>query len=268
MRCLLDDGRADPDARSGGSLAQGPASALFAAAAVGHFAACQLLLDRGAPPNGGRGDLTPLYISAHQGHADVAELLLARGAHPQGAQGALLAAAGGSSSGKPGGGGGGGRGGASLCYARGGGATGGKSPLHAAAGRGHCAAVAALLAGGADPRAVDAQGRTPLQAARRKQHAPVVAQLLLKLRPSTTSGSSPHRHHLHSPPKPAAAAQAAHKARHAAAVSPQPYVAPPRNAGRYAPAVASPPAGVPAPERSPAAARFEGLSAPVLKALR
>ena len=53
---------------------------LTAAAAGGHVEIARLLLDAGADPNQGAGDVTPLLMAAKWRHADVVRLLLARGA--------------------------------------------------------------------------------------------------------------------------------------------------------------------------------------------
>jgi ankyrin repeat protein len=71
---LLDAG-ADPDARFAHNL-----TALHAAAATGHLAAVELLLDRGASATlrEARWAATPASIAAYNGHPDVAALLESR----------------------------------------------------------------------------------------------------------------------------------------------------------------------------------------------
>lgn len=179
---LLHDGGANPEGActSSGSSSQGNKRGtrpLFAAAATGNYPAAQLLVDHGAkvdlPSGNGRSrNLTPLYIAAHQGHADVVQLLLERGAHPQGSASQSLQPPSQqphaiTRSGRH----------SASAQNSGGAAANQKTPLHAAASRGHVEAVSALLAGGAGLARLDGKNRTPEQCALSNGHTACAALL-------------------------------------------------------------------------------------------
>ena len=183
LAILLRDGCANPEgscesrhsssSKSRGCESQGTRP-LFAAAATGNFPAAQLLLDHGAKVDlpsgkGTSGNLTPLYIAAHQGHADVVQLLLERGAHPQSTAGHSSPPPFHSSrrSGKL----------SSSSAKHSAAAANQKTPLHAAASRGHVKAVSALLAGGAGLARLDGKNRTPEQCALSNGHTACAALL-------------------------------------------------------------------------------------------
>ena len=118
-------------------------SLLMLASYHGHLAASELLLTHGADPELANDQAqTPLQGAAFKGDLDMARLLLAHGASVEGRA-----------------------------------FEGGKTALTFAAMFGRTAIVEELLAHGADPRARDAEGTTPLDAARMMGAQETAAQL-------------------------------------------------------------------------------------------
>ncbi|KQR28114.1 ankyrin repeat domain-containing protein [Deinococcus sp. Leaf326] len=122
-------------------------SLLMLASYHGHHALSELLLTHGADPELANDQAqTPLQGAAFKGDLDMARLLLAHGAHVEGRA-----------------------------------FEGGKTALTFAAMFGRTDLVEELLAHGADPRARDADGTTPLDAARMMGAHDTAAQLELVL---------------------------------------------------------------------------------------
>eukprot|EP01063_Lacrimia_lanifica_P027031 TRINITY_DN3738_c0_g1_i1.p1 TRINITY_DN3738_c0_g1~~TRINITY_DN3738_c0_g1_i1.p1 ORF type:complete len:420 (+),score=54.14 TRINITY_DN3738_c0_g1_i1:583-1842(+) len=133
VRCLLVTGRADPDVADPAT----GATALHLAAASGHLAVMQCLIEHGAAVSGAAYATlwAPLHVAAAAGHADCVEVLVDAGADVN-----VRAAS-------------------------------RETPLHAAADGGQAKAVRRLLGCAADPRAVNADGRTPRDCAARRREA-------------------------------------------------------------------------------------------------
>ena len=146
LAALVDGRELDVDARHGAN----GTTCLQVLAASGDADACRCLLGAGADPAradaAGRG---PLWHAAHRGHGNACHALAALAPRDRAARAAVLDAP----------------------------DRDGLTPLHAAARVGARAAVAALLAAGADATARDRRGLTPRQLALVHGHAAAATQL-------------------------------------------------------------------------------------------
>lgn len=145
VRILLESG-ADPDLEGGAGSDGTP---LCGAASWGFLGVVEELLKNGADPNRREDEGTgfsPLLWASRGGHVDTVRLLLAAGADP------------------------------SL-------SVDGTTPLHAAAERGSALVCQLLVEHGADPAAVDDQGRSPLDVAQTWIAADVETVLLAQVEP-------------------------------------------------------------------------------------